>query len=45
MNISVMTPLFKKVKPDDINNYIPIALLSQFSKILEKIISNISIVY
>ena len=37
-----MIPLFKKVKPDDINNYIPIALLSQFSKILEKIISNIS---
>ena len=31
---------FKKGKPDDINNYRPIALLSQFSKILEKIISN-----
>ena len=33
-------PLFKKGKPDDINKYRPIALLSQFSKILEKIISN-----
>ena len=40
MKISVITPLFKKGKPDDINNYRPIALLSQFSKILEKIISN-----
>ena len=39
MKISVITPLFKKIKPDDINNYRPIALLSQFSKILEKIIS------
>ena len=29
-----------KGKPDDINNYRPIALLSQFSKILENIISN-----
>ena len=28
-----------KGKPNDINNYRPIALLSQFSKILEKIIS------
>ena len=33
-------PLFKKGKPDDINKYRPIALLSQFSMILEKIISN-----
>ena len=40
MKISVITPLFKKGKPDDINNYRPIALFSQFSKILEKIISN-----
>ena len=40
MKISVITPLFKKGKPDDINNYRPTALLSQFSKILEKIISN-----
>ena len=40
MKISVITPLFKKGKPGDINNYRPIALLSQFSKILEKIISN-----
>ena len=40
MKISVITPLFKKGKPDDINNYRPIALLFQFSKILEKIISN-----
>ena len=40
MKISVLTPLFKKGKPDDINNYRPIALLSQFSKILEKIIAN-----
>ena len=40
MKISVITPLFKKGKPDDINNYRPIALLSQFSKILENIISN-----
>ena len=41
MTISVITPLFKKGKPDDINNYRPIALLSQFSKILETIIFNI----
>ena len=34
MKISVITTLFKKGKPDDINNYRPIALLSQFSKIL-----------
>ena len=40
MKISVIIPLFKKGKPDDINNYRPIALLSQFSKIFEKIISN-----
>ena len=40
MKISVITPLFKKVKPDDINNYRPIALLSQFSNIVEKIIYN-----
>ena len=40
MKISVITPLFKKGKPDVINNYRPITLLSQFSKILEKIISN-----
>ena len=40
MTISVITPLFKKGKPYDINNYRPIAYLSQFSKILEKIISN-----
>ena len=40
MKISVITPLFKKGKPDDINNYRPISLLSQFSKILEKIIVN-----
>ena len=40
MKISVITPLFKKGKPDDINNYRPISLSSQFSKILEKIISN-----
>ena len=32
--------LFKKGKLDDINNYRPISLLSQFSKILEKIIYN-----
>ena len=40
MTISVITSLFKKGKPDDINDYRLIALLSQFSKILEKIISN-----
>ena len=40
MKISVITPLFNKVKPDDINNYRMITLLSQFSKILEKIIFN-----
>ena len=42
MKISVLliTPLLKKEKPDDINNYKPITLLSQFLKILEKIISN-----
>ena len=40
MKISVITPLFKKGKLDDINNYRPISLLSQFSKILEKIIYN-----
>ena len=32
MKISVITPIYKKGKPDDINNYRPIALLSQFSK-------------
>ena len=36
MKISVITPLFKKGKPDDIHNYRPFALLSQFSNILEK---------
>ena len=40
MKISVITPLLKKGKLDDINNYRPISLLSQFSKILEKIIYN-----
>ena len=40
IKISLITPLFKKGKQDDINNYRPIALLSQFSKILEKIIPN-----
>ena len=40
MKISVITPLFKKGKLDDINNYRPISSLSQFSKILEKIIYN-----
>ena len=40
MKISVITPRFKKGKPEYINNYRPIALLSTFSKILEKIIAN-----
>ena len=40
MKISVITPLLKKGKLDDINNYRPISLLSQFSKISEKIIYN-----
>ena len=40
MKISVITPLFKKGKLYDINKYRLVALLSQFSNILEKIISN-----
>ena len=38
LKILVITTLFKKGKPDDINNYRPIASLYQFSKMLEKII-------
>ena len=38
--MSVITPLFKKGKPNDMNNYRHIALLSQCSMILEIIIFN-----
>ena len=38
--MSVIIPLFKKEKLDDMNNYRPIVLLSQLSNILENIIAN-----
>ena len=40
MKISVIIQLFNKGKLDDMNNYIPIILISQFSKFLYKIIAN-----
>ena len=38
LKISKVTPLFKDDSPNDPNNYRPIATLSSFSKILEKIV-------
>ena len=40
MKIAKITPLFKKGDKQDIQNYRPIAVLSVFSKILEKIMYN-----
>ena len=39
MKIAKIIPVFKKGKREEISNYRPIALLSQFSKILEKLFS------
>ena len=43
MKISRVTPIHKKGKHNDVNNYRPISVLSIFSKILEKCIYNIII--
>jgi len=40
MKKAKISPLFKKGNKQDIQNYRPIAVLSEFSKILEKIMYN-----
>ena len=40
MKIARVIPLFKNGNANDFTNYRPISLLSQFSKILEKIFHN-----
>jgi hypothetical protein len=38
LNYSIIKPLYKKGNKEDVNNYMPISLLTSFSKILEKVI-------
>ena len=40
LNTSIISPIFKKNETTDINNYRPISILPQISKILERIIYN-----
>ena len=39
MKIAIIIPIYKNGKHEEINNYRPISLLRQFSKIFEKIVS------
>ena len=39
MKIAILIPIYKNGKHEEINNYRPISLLSQFSKIFETIFS------
>ena len=39
MKITIKIPIYKNGKYEEINNYRPITLLPQFSKIFEKIVS------
>ena len=39
MKIAIIIPIYKNGKHEEINNYCPISLLPQFTKIFEKIVS------
>ena len=40
LKFSIINPLYKKGNKTDVSNYIPVSLLTQFSKIFEKVNAN-----
>ena len=45
MKLAQVIPLFKNGEMNDFSNYRPISILSLFSKILEKILEELLLVY
>ena len=41
LKLAIVIPIFKAGETTDINNYTPISVLSVFSKVIERLISNV----